>query len=125
MRSSSHIVRSAVALAATAAVLVPATASATGCRSSDMRYPFQAGGPKDFGVFKLRITNGSCATARRIAKAWKKDFETALRNGKVRLPKQEGGFSFKTLKPTAAQTYNERGRKGSTTIRFDYRVPNG
>src|SRR3954463_14818587 len=117
--------RAAVAIAAAASVLTPASALAVGCKSADMRYPYQSGGPKDFGVFKLRITNGSCATARRIAKAWKKDFETALRNGKVRLPKQEGGFSFKTLKPTAAQTYNERGRKGSTTIRFDYRVPNG
>jgi hypothetical protein len=29
------------------------------------------------------------------------------------------------LPPNAAQTYNERGRKGTKTIRFDYRVPNG
>jgi hypothetical protein len=35
------------------------------------------------------------------------------------------GFSFKSLPPDAAQTYRERARRGATTIRFDYRVPNG
>jgi hypothetical protein len=34
-------------------------------------------------------------------------------------------FTFTTLAPNAAQTYRERGRKRSKTIRFDYRVPNG
>jgi hypothetical protein len=44
---------------------------------------------------------------------------------KVKLPKHVEGFTFKTLAPDAAQTYNERGRKGAKTIRFDYVVPNG
>ena len=35
------------------------------------------------------------------------------------------GFSLKSLPPDAAQTYRERGRRGATTVRFDYRVPNG
>src|SRR4051794_24545506 len=118
------LARAAIALAA-AAILVPSAAAATGCKSTDLRYPYRAGGPKDFGVFRLKITGGSCATARRIAKAWKNDFEAALKAGKVRLPKHEGGFAFKTLPANAAQTYRERGTKGSTVIRFDYRVPNG
>ena len=54
------------------------------------------------------------------------EFEANIRKrGKLVIPKQVEGFTFKTLAPTAAQTYNERGRKGKTTIRFDYRVPNG
>src|SRR4051794_16833986 len=117
MRSRPTLLRAAAGLAAAVALALPASAPATGCRSADMRYPYQSGGPKDFGVFRLRIAGGSCATARRIARAWMKDFEAALKNGRVRLPKHEGGFTFRTLKPTAAQTYNERGRKGSTTIR--------
>jgi hypothetical protein len=35
------------------------------------------------------------------------------------------GFTFKTLSADVAQTYRERGHRGATTIRFDYRVPNG
>src|SRR4051794_32640466 len=120
------ILRSAAALTVAAALLVPGSAAAAvGCRSSDLRYPFQKGGPKDFGVFRLTIANASCATARSAAKAWKHDFEAALKAGRVRLPKHEGGFTFKTLKATEAQTYRERGTKGSAVIRFDYRVPNG
>ena len=126
MRSGPTILRGAAAVAAAAVLLVPPSASAaTGCKSSDLRYPFQKGGPKDFGVFRLTITNGTCATARSVAKAWKHDFEAALKNGRVRLPKHEGGFTFKTLKANQAQTYRERGTKGSAVIRFDYRVPNG
>ncbi|MBI5106016.1 MAG: hypothetical protein HZB46_13735 [Solirubrobacterales bacterium] len=95
------------------------------CKSADLRYPFQPGGPKTFGVFRLRITGGSCTTAHRVAKTWMTRFEADLRRGRVRLPKSVLGFTFKTLAPNAAQTYNERGRKGTTTIRFDYVVPNG
>ena len=129
MRSASHLRRGAVAVAAALAVLgtasVSAADAATRCKSADMRYPFRAGGPKDFGVFRLRIENGTCATARRIARMWQDDFEAALSNGKERLPKEEGGFAFRTLPATAAQTYRERGTKGSTVINFNYRVPNG
>jgi hypothetical protein len=117
-------------LVAAAAALLPAAvadaASPRTCTSADLRYPFRPGGPKDFGVFKLRITGGRCATAHRVAKAWMKAFEARLRGpGRLRLPKSVEGFRFTTLAPNAAQTYRERGRRRSTTIRFDYRVPNG
>jgi hypothetical protein len=104
------------------ALLPAATAHAKPrtCKSADLRYPFQEGGPKTFGVFKLTIEGGSCTTAHRVAKAWKDAFEV-----KYKVPKTVAGFAFKTLKPTEAQSYNERGRKGATTIRFVYRVPNG
>jgi hypothetical protein len=102
-----------------------AVAAAKHCKSSDLRYPFQPGGPNDFGVFKLRITGGKCTTAHRVAKTWMKRFEANLANGQVKLPRHVRGFTFKTLRATEAQTYRERGRKGTTTIRFNYRVPNG
>jgi hypothetical protein len=117
-----------VAAAVGLALLAPATAGAKPltCKSADLRYPFQPGGPKTFGVFKLRITGGTCATAHRIAKAWMTKFEADLRKpGPVKLPKKIAGFTFTTLAPNAAQTYRERGRRQSTTIRFDYVVPNG
>jgi hypothetical protein len=77
-------------------------------------------------VFRLRVTNGSCTTAHRVARTWKRRFEARLRSpGRLVLPKHVEGFTFKTLRPHAAQTYTERGRRGSTTIRFDYVVPNG
>ena len=53
-------------------------------------------------------------------------FEKRLRSpGRLRLPRLVEGFRFTTLPPQAAQTYRERGRRRSTTIRFDYVVPNG
>jgi hypothetical protein len=113
---------------ATAGAVAPAAvadAEATKCKSSDLRYPFQPGGPKTFGVFKLRIEGGRCATAHRVAKAWMEEFEAHLEAGHVKLPRSVAGFTFTTLPPNAAQTYRERGRKRTTTIRFDYRVPNG
>jgi hypothetical protein len=103
-------------------LLAAATAQAKPktCKSADLRYPFEPGGPKTFGVFKLTVEGGSCGTAHSVAKAWKQAFEV-----KFKVPKSVKGFAFKTLKPTEAQSYNERGRKGATTIRFVYRVPNG
>jgi hypothetical protein len=109
-------------------VLVPAAKAAPTtlrCKSADLRYPFRPGGPKDFGVFRLRVTGGSCSAAHRVAKHWKKRFELAFRAGHVKLPRSVDGFTFKTLPAHAAQTYSEQGRRGDTTIRFDYRVPNG
>src|SRR5689334_16391747 len=79
----------------------PADAAPRTCKSADLRYPFQEGGPKDFGVFKLTIEGGSCATAHRVAKAWKDRFEVAYK-----VPRTVAGFTFKTLKPTEAQSYN-------------------
>jgi hypothetical protein len=119
-----------VAMCAAAATLAALPASADAkparhCKSTDLRYPFQPGGPNDFGVFKLRITGGKCTTAHRVAKRWMTRFEANLTNGQVKLPRHVLGFTFKTLAPTEAQTYRERGRKGSRTIRFNYRVPNG
>ena len=97
------------------------------CKSADLRYPFEPGGPKTFGVFKLQITGGRCATAHRVAKAWMTRFESDLRdgNGPVKLPRSVLGFRFRQLPPNAPQTYRLRGRKGTTSIRFDYVVPNG
>jgi hypothetical protein len=114
-----------VVLAALAAVPAADAAAPTRCRSADLRYPFEEGGPNTFGVFKLRITGGRCTTAHRVAKAWMDRFEADLAAGRVRLPRRVEGFRFTTLAPNAAQTYNERGRRRSTTIRFDYVVPNG
>jgi hypothetical protein len=125
------VTRLLVVAALALAVVVQAVPAAKGapaillCKSGDLRYPFQAGGPKDFGVFKLSVSGGRCTTAHRVAKTWMKRFETALRAGHVRLPHSVDGFTFKTLPAHAAQTYRERGRRGATTIRFDYRVPNG
>jgi hypothetical protein len=109
-------------------VLLPGAAVAHAgpqCKSADLRYPFNPGGPKTFGVFKLRITGGHCPTAHRVAKAWMARFEANLRAGRVKLPRSVAGFAFKTLPADAAQTYRERGRKRNMTVRFDYRVPNG
>ena len=123
--------RCLLALCATVALAAALPAGAAGaapsvrCKSADLRYPFQPGGPKTFGVFKLRIAGGSCASAHRVAKEWMNTFEGDLLRGHLKLPKNVFGFAFTTLPPDAAQTFNERGRKGTTTIRFDYRVPNG
>jgi len=95
------------------------------CKSADLRYPFRAGGPKTFGVFKLRITGGACPTAHRVAKEWMREFEAGLRAGRVKVRRTVQGFRFTTLPANAAQTYRLRGRKGTTSIRFDYVVPNG
>jgi hypothetical protein len=116
------------ALAASALLLPPVEAAASKtrrCKSADLRYPYQPGGPRTFGVFELRITGGRCTTAHRIAKEWMRRFEADIRRGRVKLPKNVEGYAFKTLKPHAAQTYTERGKKRNTTIRFDYVVPNG
>jgi hypothetical protein len=118
----------ALLIAALAATLAATADAATirHCRSADLRYPFQPGLPDDFGVFALRAAGGaSCATAHKVAKRWQTRFERDLRDGRVRLPRNVLGFHFVTLRPDAAQTYNERGRRAGRTIRFDYRVPNG
>jgi hypothetical protein len=115
----------AAAFAAGLPAAVAQAAPTRSCASSDLRYRFRPGLPKDFGVFRLRIEGGRCATAHRVAAAWMDRFEANLRDGRVKLPRQVAGFRFRTLPPHAAQTYTERGRRGATTVRFDYRVPNG
>ena len=117
----------ALAAAALAAGSAPpaGAAAARACASSDLRYPFMPGGPDDFGVFKLRIRSGGCATAHRVAKAWMRRFEANLEDGRVQLPRHVRGFHFTQLPPDAAQTYRLRGTDGSRTIRFSYVVPNG
>ena len=123
MRRSLLLILAAAVLAAA----VPATSSAAPrtCSSSDLRYPFRAGGPKTFGVFKLTVDGGSCATAHRVAKRWMTLFEANIDRGSARLPKSAAGFTFKTLPAQEAQEYRQRGRRGSVTVRFVYRVPNG
>jgi hypothetical protein len=117
-----------VAVAIAAMLLSPAAAGAATtlrCKSADLRYAFRPGGPKTFGVFRLRITGGTCRTAHRVAKDWMAKFEARIRAGNAKPPRLVDGFAFTTLPPTAAQTFSERGRRRTTTIRFDYRVPNG
>jgi hypothetical protein len=125
-------VRCALVLLTAALVLllpvVPAGAAPATrtCRSADLRYPFEPGGPRTFGVFNLSVTAGTCTTAHRVARSWMRAFEKRLRGpGRLRLPHSVAGFRFTTLPAKAAQTYRERGRRRSTTIRFDYLVPNG
>jgi hypothetical protein len=120
-----HSLPLAAVLLAVVALLPAAADAANRCKSADLRYPFTPGGPNDFGVFRLKVTGGRCATAHRIAKIWMRRFEANLRAGRVKLPRSVRGFAFKTLRATEAQTYRERGVRRATTIRFDYRVPNG
>src|SRR5919206_5378008 len=105
-------------LALTAALAaVPAAASAASapqtlrCKSADLRYAFQDGLPRDFGVWRLRIANGTCATAHRVAKRWQRRFERSL---EARLPRRVDGFRFHQLPPNAAQTYRLRGVRDAT-----------
>ena len=115
----------AVAVVLLAAVVADARPTRT-CTSADLRYPFEPGGPKTFGVFRLQITGGGCTTAHRVAKTWMRRFEADLRKrGKVKLARTIEGFRFRQLPPNEAQTYRLRGRRGTTSIRFDYVVPNG
>jgi hypothetical protein len=118
----------AVMGAMAAMLLSPAVAGAATtlrCKSADLRYAFRPGGPKTFGVFRLRVTGGSCRTARRVAKDWMAKFEARIRAGNAKPPRFVDGYTFTTLPPRAAQTFSERGIRAATTIRFDYRVPNG
>lgn len=113
-----------------AACLLPSTASAAssqphGCRSADLRYPFMPGGPNTFGVFGLRIAHAPCTTAHRVAKAWMSRFEAAFRAGHLVMPRSVDGFRFTTLDAHEAQEFRQRGQMGTTTIWFDYRIPNG
>src|SRR5947209_15390963 len=120
--------RSPALAAATAALALlaaaPAEAKPRTCRSSDLRFPFQPGGPKTFGVFRLTVTGGTCATAHRVAKDWKRRFQAAERRGKLKLPKHVDGFTFTQVPVHAAQTFGLRGVRGATTLRFRYVVPN-
>jgi hypothetical protein len=113
-----------LALSAPAASAHPAAATLK-CKSSDLRFPFRKGGPNDFGVFKLRVAGGTCATAHKVAKAWKKQFQAAFNSGHLKVPTAVDGYAFKQLPAHAAQTYSEQGKKAGTTITFDYVVPNG
>jgi hypothetical protein len=107
------------------AAAVASAPTARNCNSSDLRYPFEPGGPREFGVFKLRVSHGRCTAAHHAAATWMTRFEAAFRAGHVVLPRSVAGFRFTTLPAHVAQTYRERGRARSTTIWFDYRIPNG
>jgi hypothetical protein len=125
MLTKAALLCAAALLVTAAAPPAAARAASRHCASADLRYPFQPGGPNDFGVFRLRITGGRCTTAHRVAKTWMKRFEADLAKGHLKLPRHVRGFTFKTLPATEFQQFRERGRKGTRTIRFDYRVPNG
>ena len=116
----------ATVLAVAVAPVAAADAKTVTCKSADLRYPFQPGGPRTFGVFHLRITRGTCTTAHRVAKGWMTRFEANLQKpGPLELPRKVAGFTFTSLPPTAAQTYRMRGVKATARINFDYVVPNG
>jgi hypothetical protein len=115
----------AVALAAVPAATATAatsTATARHCGSADLRYPFRKGLPRDFGVWRLKVTGGSCRTAHRVAKRWQRRFEASPT---ATLPRHVDGFRFRSLPPREAQTYRLRGTREATVVRFDYVVPNG
>ena len=126
MRRRFPLLLCAILIGGPAAVAPPAEAATSRtCTSADLRYPFRPGGPKTFGVFRLRITGGGCPLAHDVAERWMDRFEGDLRRGRVRLPRSVAGFAFRSLPAREAQTYRLRGIKGETTIRFDYVVPNG
>ena len=127
----SNVFKTLPALLVIGACLLPVMAAAAPtpahrCNSADLRYPFMPGGPRTFGVFKLRIAHGPCATAHRIAQEWMSRFETSFRGGgPLRVPRLVDGFRFKTQPIPEVQAFPERGQTGATTIWFDYRIPNG
>src|SRR3974390_3069538 len=75
--------------------------------------------------FELRVAAARCVTAHQVAQAWRTRFEAAFRASHVRLPRSVDGFTFTTLPAHVAQTYRERGQRQTTTIWFEYRIPNG
>ena len=114
------------ALALLTAAAPAAEAKTRSCASGDLRYPFEPGGKKTFGVFKLKATGTTCMAAHHAAHAWMAEFEASLRGeGPLKMPRTAGGFKWKELQPNAAQTYRLRGTKGSKLVTFDYVVPNG
>ena len=127
-----HPVKLIIAALLITASLLPGTAGAVSaqrsCHSGDLHYPaqlFAPNGPRIFGVFGLRISHGSCTTAHRVAQAWMSRFEAAFRAGRTVVPRSVDGFRFTTLPAHEAQELRERGRMGTATIWFDYRIPNG
>jgi hypothetical protein len=116
----------AAALAVTAAALVAAApapaATSHHCASRDLRFPFQPGMAKTFGVHRLRISGGSCATAHRIAKRFDHRFRTSQSENP---PRHVHGWTFESLPFKAAQTFRLRGTEGARVVRFNYLVPNG
>src|SRR3954464_12785599 len=117
--------RTALALLLLAlAASLPATAGAAAavhvCKSGDLRYSFNQGGPKDFGVFKLSIGGGTCPTAHRVAKTWMKKFERNLHNGSEKRPRTVRGFTFTSQAANEPQTFRVKGTRDLTTISFKY-----
>jgi hypothetical protein len=103
-----------------------AEAKTRSCSSADLRYPYEPGGRKTFGVFKLKATGATCMAAHHAAHAWMAEFEASLRgDGPLVMPRTAGGFKWKELPPKAAQTYRLRGTKRAKVVTFDYVVPNG
>jgi hypothetical protein len=120
------VTRRLLLLAVLAAGLSAAPAGAGPvCTSADLRYPFQPGGPKAFGVFGLKIDGGSCTTAHRVAKAWMKAYEANIARGNETRPRSAAGFRFTTVPNHKVQELSERGTRGAVTVRFAYRIPSG
>jgi hypothetical protein len=115
-----HTLRNLVAVLALTAFAFPlaeAIAAPThSCDSADLRYPFEPGGPKSFGVFGLRIAGARCATSHRVAAVWMKRFEAAFRAGRTVVPRSVRGFRFTTLPAHDVQAFRERGESATATI---------
>jgi len=107
----------AMAVALTA--VAPASAAPTACKSSDLRYSFNPGGPKTFGVFNLRQTATTCKVARYVAKEFGRKYEST---GK--LPKRAGGFAIFGY-TSGPQQVTIKATAGRKVVRFRYVVANG
>jgi hypothetical protein len=93
----SHLRKLFAAVVIAAACLLAAAAAGAPLPREDLRYPFMPGGPRTFGVFELRVGDGGCVTAHRVAEAWMTRFEDVFRAGRVRLPRTVDGFTFTYL----------------------------
>ena len=111
----------ASALAAAPAAIA-STDGAQRCRAADLRYGIQDGMPRDFGVWRLRVTGGSCTTAHRVARAFQLKL---IQSPTGKVPRTVAGFQIDQLPPHAAQTYTLRATRGRTIVEFDEVVPNG
>ena len=121
-------IRHALALTAVGLAFLPAAtadAKTSTCKSADLRYPFQPGGPKTFGVFRLRVTGGSCTTAHRVAKAWMTKFEANIDNGSGARPKSAAGFTLHRVAAERRPDLPPARHQAKTRINFDYVIPNG
>ncbi len=117
----------ALAILAVLAVAPAAEAKTRSCASADLRYPFEPGGPKTFGVFKLRVTGAPCMTAHHAAHAWMAEFEASLRgDGAARDAEHGRRVPLEaSCRRTPRRPIACAAPRAKTRVTFDYVVPNG